>query len=209
MLPTLSASTRSFTAWNVQLEAYFSLKDITDEKRKLTILPSCLDESVLIRVVDYLALGTTTMKTALARLKQVWLDIRRPSNPERLFLEASFSQPCDASEMLMDLKWLAEYLNYDKHAVRQRFISAAPIELQPILISKTDDSVEDLCSFVLSCPTQAKANSVRRAQSTENRCTFCKKQGHSFATCRRRLGQCLRCGSSSHFVARCNDTKNE
>ena len=34
-------------------------------------------------------------------------------------------------------------------------------------------------------------------------CTFCKRQGHSTEICRRRLRQCLKCGSPEHQLAQC------
>ena len=34
-------------------------------------------------------------------------------------------------------------------------------------------------------------------------CNWCKRPGHEYQTCRRRLNQCLRCGSESHKIAEC------
>lgn len=34
-------------------------------------------------------------------------------------------------------------------------------------------------------------------------CNYCKRPGHGYDTCRRRLNQCLRCGCSDHFVVHC------
>ena len=34
-------------------------------------------------------------------------------------------------------------------------------------------------------------------------CNWCKRPGHEYRTCRRRLNQCLRCGSDTHRVAEC------
>ena len=35
------------------------------------------------------------------------------------------------------------------------------------------------------------------------KCTYCHRVGHDFSVCRRRLGQCLRCGARDHFVYQC------
>ena len=37
-------------------------------------------------------------------------------------------------------------------------------------------------------------------------CTWCKKPGHHYDHCRRRLNQCLRCGSGDHRIAQCPQT---
>ena len=34
-------------------------------------------------------------------------------------------------------------------------------------------------------------------------CHYCKRPGHLYATCRRRLNQCLRCGKGGHYIANC------
>lgn len=207
MLPTLSSSTRSYSAWRFQLDAYFALKSVDEDKQKLAILPACVEESLLIRATSFLSLGTTTYKTAIDRFRVIWLDVRRPSNPEKLFHEMSFSQPSQASDALADLMWLSEYLNYDSKAIRQRFISAAPLSLQPVLIGRATDTTEQLCDFILKCPDDPAPNQVSTVSPVKRDalCDFCKKRGHTSETCRRRTGACLRCGSSSHRVANCRN----
>lgn len=218
MLPTLSSSTKSFQSWQSQLEAFFALKSIDDEKKKLLVLPTCLEEDILLRTVGYLSAGSTTLKSALRRLREVWLEVRRPADPERQFLELKFSQPSQANDALVTLKWLSEYLHFNESAIRQRFISAAPIGLQPVLLSRSSDSLDDLCNFVSTCPddpTLCAVNAVKRlpcniTNSTEPRvCRFCKRAGHVAAECRRRLGLCLRCGGQGHRVAECSGGKND
>ena len=42
-----------------------------------------------------------------------------------------------------------------------------------------------------------------KAKSPELYCSYCKRRGHEYSTCRRRLNQCLRCGSDDHFISNC------
>ena len=57
-----------------------------------------------------------------------------------------------------------------------------------------------------------KSNTENRAKSAspkflrspgQIKCNWCKRPGHKYDYCRRRLNQCLRCGSDEHHVARC------
>ena len=42
------------------------------------------------------------------------------------------------------------------------------------------------------------------AQGGKIQCNFCRRFGHKYWNCRRRLNQCIRCGSDDHFVANCS-----
>lgn len=48
-----------------------------------------------------------------------------------------------------------------------------------------------------------KPNSGQEVPDRDSYCSYCKRVGHGFANCRRRLGQCLVCGSGHHRVANC------
>ena len=122
MAPTLGRSTVSFQAWKSQIEAFFILKAIIDDNVKLKLLPACLEEEILIRVQSYLALGTTTLSTALDKIHLVWLQLRRPLNPEKMFAELSFCQPSEVSDAALQLKWLAEYLGYGEKMSRNALL---------------------------------------------------------------------------------------
>ena len=149
--PILGRSTTSFQAWNSQLEAFFVLKSISEADR-LKVLPACLEEEVLIRVQSYLSLGTTTYQSAIMKIKKAWMDLRRPSNPEKMFANLSFSQPSEAADAITQLKWLAEYLDYDSNIIKKRFISSAPEHLQPLLLSRSSGKLDAIVDFVLQCP---------------------------------------------------------
>lgn len=45
--------------------------------------------------------------------------------------------------------------------------------------------------------------SVRRSEQAVKTCNHCQKIGHLVKDCRRRLGLCLVCGSSDHYIASC------
>ena len=225
--PTLGRATTSFQAWKSQVEAFFTLKDVADDSVKLKLLPACLEEEVLIRAQAFLGLGTTTFSTAQERLHSVWLQLRRPLNPEKMFAELSFSQPSEAADICTQLKWLAEYLAYDEKIIKKRFITASPNHLQPLLLSKSSEKLDSLVEFVLQCSdsptTVAFATStdkravMSRSDRQKNRdrklCEYCHRSNHSIENCRRRLGLCLLCGSSDHRVAGCprrlDNQKNE
>jgi hypothetical protein len=203
-VPCLSRSTASFTVWQCQLKAYMSLKNI-DEGAGLSVLPAFVAEEILTRLTTYLSLGTTTLKSALVKLERIWLEIRRPSNPEQLFANYRFNQPSQAADAILQLLWLAEYLQYDTKIVRQRFIAAAPHALQPILLMRpTSDTIDQLVDFVMLCPDEPAIHAVAPVNPSARRhCTFCKRPGHLFSACRRRLNQCLRCGSNDHLIKDC------
>lgn len=217
--PTIGKSTLSYQAWLSQVEAFFVLRSI-DDKDKLKVLPACLEEEILIRIQPYLQLGTTTFSSAVEKVKKIWMELRRPLNPEKMFADLFYSQPSEAAEALTQLQWLAEYLGYDSSIVKKRFISSSPEHLQPILFSKSSEKVESLVDFVLQCPDSstrvAAVFSKDRASDIPARkgnlkCKFCGRLNHSFDNCRRRLRLCLRCGSPGHFVSQCGVTmsKNE
>ena len=44
-------------------------------------------------------------------------------------------------------------------------------------------------------------------QGGKTQCDFCKRFGHQYSNCRRRLKQCIRCGSGDHFVANCSQQR--
>ena len=60
---------------------------------------------------------------------------------------------------------------------------------------------------------RAKAQTPPRSPSLSSRsgsrsprkrtCNWCKRPGHEYRTCRRRLNQCLRCGSEGHKISDC------
>lgn len=205
--PVLSKEVLSYIGWKLQLEAYFEVKGIDTDDKKKNSLPLCLSPELLARVATHLSLGTTTYKSALEKIKKMWLEVRRPADPEAQFARFTYAQPSEAPEALLHLQWLAEYLQYDGRVLRRRFIAASPAHLQPILLSRATDTIDMLCDFVAQCPdTPQPVSTVRQIASPKRGqpvCSFCRKSGHSVESCRRRLKLCLRCGADGHFVADC------
>ena len=202
------------------MEAFFILKGISDDNVKIKLLPACLEEEILIRVQTHLGLGTTTFSTALGKIQTAWLQLRRPLNPEKMFADLSFSQPSEAADIFLQLKWLAEYLEYDEKVIRKRFIAASPIHLQPLLLSKYSEKLDSLVGFVLQCPdipavetSKSKFSATSSRQKLRGNCEYCHRPNHSIEHCRRRLGLCLLCGSAEHQYLQCprrvNNSKNE
>lgn len=54
-------------------------------------------------------------------------------------------------------------------------------------------------------PPREKSKSPQRYFSSPGRrqCNWCKRLGHEYKNCRRRLNQCLRCGSDEHRISDC------
>lgn len=46
-------------------------------------------------------------------------------------------------------------------------------------------------------------SSLESLECRDTRCSYCKRRGHNYDNCRRRLKQCLRCGSAEHFQGAC------
>ena len=144
-----------------------------------------------------------------------WI-LRRPSNPEKMFANLSFSQPSEAADAITQLKWLAEYLDYDSNIIKKRFISSAPEHLQPLLLSRSSGKLDAIVDFVLQCPDTSSsifgavskdAISNNSSRKYDKKCGYCGRSNHSFENCRRRLHLCLGCGSSDHFVNKCEVKK--
>ena len=55
---------------------------------------------------------------------------------------------------------------------------------------------------------QNRNQGARLGNQSQGSCTFCKRVGHQFANCRRRLKLCLKCGGNDHFVKDCTKAGN-
>ena len=61
-------------------------------------------------------------------------------------------------------------------------------------------------------PRPRQYTPVRKTSNHKSRksgylvCSWCKKPGHHYDNCRRRLNQCLRCGADNHRIAQCPQT---
>ena len=54
---------------------------------------------------------------------------------------------------------------------------------------------------------EMRTASPSKSPRAVRRCNWCKKPGHVYDNCRRRLNQCLRCGDTDHFVRNCPSLK--
>ena len=50
---------------------------------------------------------------------------------------------------------------------------------------------------------KSKSKSPKPRSKSPLFCNWCKRRGHIYDTCRRRLNQCLRCGAEDHRIAQC------
>lgn len=55
--------------------------------------------------------------------------------------------------------------------------------------------------------TSSRPSGGHFAKRDEDTCSYCKRIGHHYDNCRRRLKQCLRCGSLEHFRSACTQRK--
>ena len=79
-------------------------------------------------------------------------------------------------------------------------------------LSRSDNSNRNSCKIQKGRISNVYNNKQSRNDfnpNEGNKCSFCKRNGHFYAKCWRRLGLCLKCGSSGHFRRDCRRDKFE
>lgn len=217
-VPILSKSTQSFSVWEMQLNAFFALKGKETEEEKLSILPACIDEELLVNLLIILKKRSTSYSSVMQKAKEVWLTGKRPSNPEKQFVNIRIDQPSQAVSAHEEMKWLSEYLGYDNTVIVERIKNAVSDALRPTVFlyanSKKGIVSDELVQFISTIP-DANTGSGNEVLAVSMVCRYCKKHGHEIATCPvkpdRTKITCFACGEVGHIKKNCrksNYSKN-
>ena len=230
MLPVLDKDT-DYVVWLRQFNSYCALKEITDDSKMLSILPTFVHPDILVHASWD---SRATLKSALDYIKTAWETVNRPSNPIVNFESIVFSD--NIYELKRTIEKAAIYINASEETMCRKFISLLPQELEmaayqfagDLRKSKLSEIVDHIATLpsrqasgssahVLNTsavhPSKSQMNSgPRRSYQYDRRnqnfrCYNCGEPNHLARNCLAPRATCSSCGGK-HIVSMCPSSKN-
>ena len=210
MLPQLDKD-GDFNSWKRQVDAFFVLKNVDEDKKKLAILPGLVSADILkLAPWD----GHATFSTAMSLLEKAFDTLTRPQDPIRSFEAIQGSS--NVRELSMEVKKLGKFINASEEAMVRKLISLVPYPLQmaahqfitdfsKITVNKLTDHLEGLPvpESALNC----MAASTKHYSERKFVCFNCDREGHISRNCSRPISRCTFCGGK-HLSKFCRQRKD-
>ena len=211
-----------FATFDAQMRAYFSIKGVDDDTKRLEQLALFLDGDALQYFVDLGNDGRATYVSTMRKLEEWFKSKNRPQDPLSSFAKRKLCSGESLDAYVMDLKRLGNFVVDNASArdrlVERQFISGLPDKFRTLIHSFYLDksaSIDQLVSHgrelgisAVDTPSSDSFAAAVSRRTPSRSCYKCGSSSHLVKDCRLPSSiQCFNCGAN-HLRRVCRRSAN-